>query len=1404
MYGIVQLFNKFERNMSQTFYSNEDVCVVYSIGKFLATVLQVRKSFMKLTNECNETMRLIDFNKNLYELVNRFKKKNKLLDYLKGLLIEDSKLTRECIEIVSEMMEGSAAVLVKANDKEICPVYTVGKKTVDWDKIVSELHLSKFNKQRVTMLRDLFSYGISAKMKSALIIFLKQGMEEYFLMVFREFTEFESFDEALSDKVASTLLMFDFTEETEIFKMKVENPRVFEINDTDSYNLLSILQEFKQKLNSLLDINSSSVYIVNQREQNFWTKSSNSSKSLVYPITPDSILGYTYLKKKIVLLPDYSKKFSDVKLYQDKYIVCLPVYEHEFTNPVIALVLITRSTQFTNSEISTLNKFSETLSCILYMDYLEIVKKWKVVHSSSMNLISRLSLDGGDQRFRQRASIMPVSHMEKPLEYLLECILNCDEVKFYEKEEFSDLDDINSALQNSRETGKYVYIDSNKESQTDSILVLPVGSRRLVFRNFPNTLKSTQIDSIYSIVIKAYSPKSIIEQTLEKTKQEGTISRWASQLVFVSSLAISKLIMCKSIVEKLSTKLEINTLIQLGVKLLKILTNSELVYCVIKEDNYLLVFKEDQIELEVSDEITNLFEQSSVGKSIRRLTVEGIHDNQIIVPIIHNEHVGMIVLSGKKDETHRDYCSYSSKDEKIVQDFVKAFAQCALEYPSPFEATLYNFSQYLYQIAIRYSPKDILNTVTKASQIIFDCDKVNLYFVNSGELRLLTQSFEEISPKEFSIQIEGIFDAVIQSGKAQFLDLLPSDHSYYLEIEKLTGYKTNSILVIPLKNTAGETFCLVECVNKFVSNFNEKDLTIADDVSKIYERVIENWEVTKKNIKEVYRLKGISNSLALIIMVFNKKGHLAYVNQQVSQIFSISEQEMKDSHYSEWLSPNKELKDDIETVFTNPTVHIRRTSQTIKPGKSKKLIPTTPLLFTRPKNVYNYRVVPLHTVSSGVVVILEDCSALEALHQGFRDVQDQIRSITSPIIAETGLQKCIRELSFIVSQVQSTDIRDQINEVLETLKVGSLKKPKFVLEDADKEEFETVNSIFFMQSEEFSDNLPDLEYSLSSKPDQTLLIPLSELRDWNLNAFKVENKFGYICTMLSDFNALEQFRVNAGVLFNFVKKVQLECDKRQNPFHNFTHCFSVMHSAYMLISSTIALNFFSGLNIFGILIAAICHDIDHTGRTNMFEINSKSSLAIIYNDKSVLEQHHAAVAFEILNQSDSNIFENIQRDSYRELRKIMITAIMGTDMAKHYSILTNINTRIKDRTNELGTIPKDTEKLAQFILHAADLAHPTKDYSVFEMWSLLVCQEFADQNKEETEKGMPITEFMKDLQNPKVYYTNEIGFLNFVVRPLWECAHNLLKSNVVMLVENLDKNIETMKLKLEEWKKVES
>ena len=57
---------------------------------------------------------------------------------------------------------------------------------------------------------------------------------------------------------------------------------------------------------------------------------------------------------------------------------------------------------------------------------------------------------------------------------------------------------------------------------------------------------------------------------------------------------------------------------------------------------------------------------------------------------------------------------------------------------------------------------------------------------------------------------------------------------------------------------------------------------------------------------------------------------------------------------------------------------------------------------------------------------------------------------------------------------------------------------------------------------------------------------------------------------------------------------------------------------------------FSELEVFATLIAAAVHDVDHPGKNNQFLIETGHELAILYNDNSVLENHHLAMAFRIM------------------------------------------------------------------------------------------------------------------------------------------------------------------------------
>lgn len=84
---------------------------------------------------------------------------------------------------------------------------------------------------------------------------------------------------------------------------------------------------------------------------------------------------------------------------------------------------------------------------------------------------------------------------------------------------------------------------------------------------------------------------------------------------------------------------------------------------------------------------------------------------------------------------------------------------------------------------------------------------------------------------------------------------------------------------------------------------------------------------------------------------------------------------------------------------------------------------------------------------------------------------------------------------------------------------------------------------------------------------------------------------------------------------------------------------------------------FTSLEQLAAIFAASVHDVDHPGVTNQFLVNSSSELALMYNDESVLENHHLAVAFKLLQSEEMDILSTLTKKQRTTLRKMTIDMV---------------------------------------------------------------------------------------------------------------------------------------------------
>ena len=75
----------------------------------------------------------------------------------------------------------------------------------------------------------------------------------------------------------------------------------------------------------------------------------------------------------------------------------------------------------------------------------------------------------------------------------------------------------------------------------------------------------------------------------------------------------------------------------------------------------------------------------------------------------------------------------------------------------------------------------------------------------------------------------------------------------------------------------------------------------------------------------------------------------------------------------------------------------------------------------------------------------------------------------------------------------------------------------------------------------------------------------------------------------------------------------------ENAYHNALHGSDVVQTCHWLMHEGGMRSHFKRADLFSLIIAACAHDFDHPGTTNAFQVASGSDLAVLYNDRAVLE-----------------------------------------------------------------------------------------------------------------------------------------------------------------------------------------
>ncbi|XP_041662484.1 calcium/calmodulin-dependent 3',5'-cyclic nucleotide phosphodiesterase 1A isoform X2 [Cheilinus undulatus] len=305
----------------------------------------------------------------------------------------------------------------------------------------------------------------------------------------------------------------------------------------------------------------------------------------------------------------------------------------------------------------------------------------------------------------------------------------------------------------------------------------------------------------------------------------------------------------------------------------------------------------------------------------------------------------------------------------------------------------------------------------------------------------------------------------------------------------------------------------------------------------------------------------------------------------------------------------------------------------------------------------------------------------------------------------------------------------------------------------------------------------------------TALTALKEVDQWSFDVFAFHEATGdhalkfLVYDLLTRYDLISRFRIPVQALVQFVEALESGYSKHKNPYHNLIHAADVTQTAHFLMLHTGLMHWLSELEILAMVFAAAIHDFEHTGTTNNFHIHTRSEVAILYNDRSVLENHHVSAAYRLMAEEDMNILVNLNKDDWRELRSLVIEMVMSTDMSCHFQ-------QIKTMRNALTqTHSIDKVKVLSLMLHAADISHPAKAWPLHYRWTHSLMEEFFRQGDKEVELGLPFSPLCD--RKATMIAQSQIGFIDFIVEPTFSGLIDTTEKVIGPLIEEDRKARET-------------
>ncbi|XP_011182613.2 cGMP-specific 3',5'-cyclic phosphodiesterase isoform X1 [Zeugodacus cucurbitae] len=627
----------------------------------------------------------------------------------------------------------------------------------------------------------------------------------------------------------------------------------------------------------------------------------------------------------------------------------------------------------------------------------------------------------------------------------------------------------------------------------------------------------------------------------------------------------------------------------------------------------------------------------------------------------------------------------------------------------------------------------------------------------------------------------GIAGMVAQTKEMINIKEAYKDARFNCEIDLKTGYKTNAILSMPICNYEGDVIGVAQIINKTNGSmeFDEHDVEIFRRYLTFCGIGIQNAQLFEMSVQE-YRRNQILLSLARNI--FEEQNNLECL---VTKIMTEARELLKCERCAVFLLDLDCCEaSHLEKIIEKPSQLQSRLNRAIKgvdenerDDKQMSRARFTVLFELGASNQSaNISRPSVNDLCNSTLAQIAQFVATTGQTVNISDVHEWVRE-HNQIRTENEIDATKAILCMPIANAQKTviGVAQLIN-----------KSTGLPFTDSDVSIFEAFaifcglgihntqmyeNACKLMAKQKVA--LECLSYHATASADQTEKLvndKIESAEEYDLYSFKFidfnlcdDDTCRAVLCMFMQCNLVSKFQIPYEVLCRWVLSVRK--NYRPVKYHNWRHALNVAQTMFAMLKTGKMERFMTDLEILGLLVACLCHDLDHRGTNNAFQTKTESPLAILYTT-STMEHHHFDQCVMILNSEGNNIFQALSPEDYRSVMNTVENAILSTDLAMYFKKRNAFLELVENGEFDWQSEEKK-DLLCGMMMTACDVSAIAKPWEVQHRLAKLVADEFFDQGDLEKLQlnTQPIA--MMDRERKDELPKMQVGFIDVICLPLY-------------------------------------